>query len=75
MEQLIDAAKGPEHARADRNDASTANAGAESGTGTTPETRGGSTGSGELPCAERVLRWADDFTLFCLHGDLLGAIA
>jgi hypothetical protein len=32
--------RGPEHARADRNDASTAKAGAESGTGTTPETRG-----------------------------------
>ena len=29
-----------EHARADRNDASTAKVGAESGTGATPETRG-----------------------------------
>ena len=63
-----------EHARADRNDASTAKVGADSGTGHAGNARG-SAGSRELPYAERVLRWADDFTLFRLYGDLLGAIA
>ena len=66
--------RGPEHARADRNDASTAKVGADSGTGHAGNARG-SAGSRELPYAERVLRWADDFTLFRLYGDLLGAIA
>ena len=65
--------KGPEHARADRNDASTAKVGAESGTGTTPETREG------LPDRVNCLTPNECFdgrmTLLYLYGDLLGAIA